>query len=97
MSSTFTSTSCPQLDHLRRVGDAAVAHVGDVQQPVDATEVNEGAEVRDVLHHALPDLADFELLHQVLALFGPLTLEDDPARHDDVAAPLVELDDLEVE
>ena len=38
-----------------------------------------------------------ELLHQVLALVGPLVLEDDAAADHDVAAALVELDDLELE
>jgi hypothetical protein len=37
-----------------------------------------------------------ELLHQLLALAGALGLEDHAARDDDVAAALVELDDLEL-
>src|SRR5690606_26494222 len=37
-----------------------------------------------------------ELLHQLLALAGTLGLEDHAARDDDVAAALVELDDLEL-
>ena len=74
----------------------AVRHVGDVEQAVHAAQVDEGAEVGDVLDDALPHLADRQLLHQVLALVGPLVLQDDPAAHHDVAAALVELDDLEV-
>ena len=65
-------------------------------RPSTAAEVDEGAEVGDVLDHALPHLADGELLHQVLALVGPLVLQDDPAAHHDVAPALVELDDLEL-
>jgi len=80
-----------------RVGDAAVRHVGDVEQAVHAAEVDERAEVGDVLDDALPHLADGELLHEVLALVRPLVLQDDAAAHDDVAAALVELDDLELE
>ena len=45
----------------RRMVDAAPAHVGDVQQAVDAAEVDERAELGDVLDHALAELADFEL------------------------------------
>ena len=83
-------------DHLGRVGHPAVGHVGDVEQPVHAAQVDEGAEVGDVLDHTLPNLADGKLLHQVLALVGPLVLQYHPAADHDVAAPLVELDDLEL-
>ena len=41
----------------RRVVDPAPAHVGDVQQPVDPAEVDERAEVGDVLDHALAEFA----------------------------------------
>ena len=37
-----------------------------------------------------------ELLHQVLALVGPLVLQDDAAADHDVPPALVELDDLEL-
>src|SRR3954462_3158039 len=77
--------------------DAAPGHVRDVQQTVDATEIDERAEVGDVLDDALSRLIDLELLHQLLALAGPLVLEDDTTRDDDVAAALVQLDDLELE
>ena len=96
MSRILTSTSLPICDHLGRVRHPAVRHVGDVQQAVHAAQVDERAEVGDVLDHALPDLADRELLHQVLALVRPLVLQDHPAAHHDVPAPLVELDDLEL-
>src|SRR3954469_20714663 len=77
--------------------DAAPGHVRDVQQTVDATEIDERAEVGDVLDDALSRLIDLELLHQLLALAGPLVLEDHTTRDDDVAAALVQLDDLELE
>jgi hypothetical protein len=83
------------LDQLGRVRHPAVRHVGDVQQAIHPAQVDERPEVGDVLDDPLPDLADLELLHQVLALAGPLGLQDHPAAHHDVAAPLVELDDLE--
>src|SRR2546430_11417943 len=79
------------------MGDAAPGHVGDVQQPVDAAEVDERTEVGDVLDDAFAGLIDLELLHQLFALAGPLVLENDTTRDDDVAATLVELDDLELE
>ena len=53
------------LDHVVRVGDAAPAHVGDVQQAVDAAEVDERAELGDVLDDALADLARLDLGEQL--------------------------------
>ncbi len=74
------------LDHLRGMADAAPAHVGDVQQAVDAAEVDERTEVGDVLDDALAELSLFDfgehLLFELLAfVFNQLT-----ARDDDVAA-----------
>ena len=48
------------LEELRRVVDPAPAHVRDVEQAVDAAEVDEGAVLGDVLDDALDDLALFE-------------------------------------
>ena len=45
------------LDHLRRMIDAAPAHVGDVQQTVDTAQVDKRTEVGDVLDHALGAVA----------------------------------------
>ena len=56
------------LHHLGRMRDAAPRHVGDVEQAVDAAEVDEGAEVGDVLDDALAHLVLGQLLHEVLAL-----------------------------
>src|SRR5690606_34685410 len=74
------------LHHLARMRDAAPRHVGDVEESVHAAEVDEGAEVRDVLHDALPHLILGKLLHELLALAGALGLQDHAARHNDVAA-----------
>src|SRR6266481_5080723 len=91
----------PQLvadvEHLARVPDAAPAHVGDVQEPVDAAQVDERAVVGGGLDVAGEDGALLELLEGVLLQRLPLLLEQDaPAEHD-VAALLVELDHLELE
>ena len=81
--------------HLGRVVDAPPGDVGDVQQAVDAAEVDEGAVVGDVLDHAVDDLAFLEALDELGALLGARLLEDGAARDDDVAAALVHLEDLE--
>src|SRR5687767_12890841 len=79
------------------MANAAPAHVGDVQQTVETAQIDEGTEVGDVLDHAFADLADQELLDQLFALGLALLFQDHPAADHDVAAALVQLDDLELE
>mgnify|MGYP003694602545 FL=1 len=75
------------------MADAAPRHVGDVQQAVDAAEIDERAVVGDVLDDALEHLALGERLERVLLLLGVLLFEERLARQHDVAALLVDLDD----
>ena len=91
-----TFTVSPMLMHFGRVIDALVADVGDVEQAVDAAEVDERAVIGDVLDHALDHLALGEAdWIRPAALLGAGFLEDRAARHDDVAAAAVHLQDLE--
>src|SRR2546422_586609 len=87
----------PDVHHLRRVRHAAIAHVRDVEQSVHAAQIDEGTEVGDVLDDALPHLAHLQLLHQDVALGLTLGFEQHATAHHDVAASLVQLDDLELE
>ena len=73
--------------------DPAPAHVGDVQQAVDAAQVDEGAEVGDVLDGALADLADGDLREELLLLLFAGDLDQLAAADDDVAPALVDLED----
>ena len=66
-----------------------------MQQAVDAAEVDERAVLGEVLDDPLDDLAFLELLERHLLQLGALLLEEHAARQHDVAALLVELDDLE--
>ena len=75
--------------------DAAPCHVGDVQQAVDAAEVDERTVVGDVLDDAVDNLAFFEVLHDFRTLLGAALFENGAARHDDVAAAAIHLEDLE--
>src|SRR5262249_14166391 len=74
------------VDDLVRVGDAAPAHVGDVQEAVDAAEVHEGAELGDVLDDALAELPRLDLGQQLLLHLLALVLDELAATDDDVAA-----------
>ena len=53
---------------------AAIAHVSDVEETVDPSEVDEGAEVGNVLHNSGSDLIDLQFLHQLIAFCGSLRL-----------------------
>ena len=46
--------------------DAAPGQLADMHQTVDATDIDEGAEVHDLTYHALVDLANFQRGQQLL-------------------------------
>src|SRR3546814_846603 len=58
------------VDDFARVVDALVAHVGDMEQTVDAAEVDERTIIGDVLDRAFDDLTFFQVLDQARTLFG---------------------------
>src|SRR6202165_4900254 len=78
-----------------RVINPAPGDIGDVQEAIDAAEIDECAVIGDVLDHAVDHLALFEVLHQLLALFGAGLFQHGAARHHDVAAAAIHLEDLE--
>ena len=84
------------VEDLGGVIDAAPGHVGDVQQAVDAAQVDEGAVVGDVLDETVDHLALLEAGDDVGALLGARLFQDRAARDDDVAAAAVHLEDLEL-
>ncbi len=77
--------------------DALPGHVGDVQQAIDAAEVDERTVVGEVLDRTLHHRAFLQVVHQRAALGGEFLLHDGAARHNHVVALLVELDDLELQ
>ena len=83
------------IDDLAGMIDAAPGHVGDVQQAVDAAQIDEGAVVGDVLDDAVDDLAFLEAGDDLGALLGAALFEHGAARDDDVAAAAIHLEDLE--
>ncbi len=82
------------VDNFVRVVDPAPRHIGDVQEAVDAAQIDEGAELGDVLDDALADLADLDLAEELLLHLLALVLQQLAAADDDVAAGLVDLEDL---
>jgi hypothetical protein len=80
----------------RRMVDALPGDVGDMQQAVDAAQIHERAVVGDVLDHAVEHLALRQRAHQARAVLGAGLFHDGAARHHDVAAAAVHLEDGEL-
>ena len=82
--------------HFARVTHAAPCHVGDVQQAVNAAQVNECTVFGDVLDDAFDSSAFFEGFHQLGAFFAHAGFDHSAAAQHHVVAFAVELDDLEL-
>ena len=82
------------LDDLGRVVDVLPGQLGDVDEAVDAAEVDERAEVDDGGDDTAADLALLQLGEEVLANRRLGLLEPGTAGEHHVVAVLVELDDL---
>src|SRR5690606_3788814 len=80
---------------LARMRDALPRHIRDVQQAVDAAQVDEGAVVGDVLDDAFADFTLLQLADQLRALFGAGFFQDGATRDDDVAGRTVHFQDGE--
>src|SRR5262249_11688696 len=70
-------------------------HVGDVEETVDAAEVDEGAIIGDVLNHAFANFAFLQLADDFGALARTRFLEHRAAGDNDVAALTVHFQDRE--
>ncbi len=75
--------------------DASPGHIGDMQQAVNATEINEGTIFGDVLDHAVDDLAFLEFGDKFGTLFGKGIFKHGAAGDDDIAAALVHFQNAE--
>src|SRR4051812_11029002 len=78
------------------MANSTPTHVGNMQQTIDAVQIDEGAEIRDVLHGALPDIARRHFGKELLAALGPFLFDQLSARKNDILAFLVDFDDLEI-
>src|SRR5215211_3298015 len=85
------------VEDLARVVDVRPRQLGDVDQAVDAVEVDERAELHDVRDLALDDEAGLQPLQDRLALLLALLLEHRAAAEHHVVARAVELDHLRLD
>src|ERR1019366_8589481 len=84
------------LHQVVRMGQAAPRHIGNVQQSVNASQVNEGAIVGQVLHRAGENAVFVQLFQGLGPLLRLLFFQQLLAGRDDVAALLVQLDDADL-
>ncbi len=78
------------------MSEAAPGHVGDVEQAVHAIEIDERAEVGEILHRALDTVADLHAVHELLTFLAAFLLDQFAAAEHDVLPVVVDLDDLEI-
>src|SRR5204863_4288964 len=74
----------------------APGHVRDMEQPVHAIEIDEGAEIGQVLDAALDDVAHLHAFEELLALLASFLFDQLAPAQDHVLPVVVDLDDLEV-
>src|SRR6266568_59208 len=87
------------LSHLEDFGgmtDTAPAHVGDVEQPVQAVEIDKRAEVGDVLDGAFADVARSHFGQQLRAALVAFLFDQLAPGKNDVLPVLIDFDDLEI-
>ena len=86
-----------EADHFLGMADALPAHVRDVQEAVEAAEVDKDAVLGDILGLAVHDLAFGEGFKELLTLGVAFLFEQDAPGDDDVAAVAVDLENAEFE
>ena len=81
--------------NLARMVDPAPGDIGDMQQTVNAAQIDKGAIIGEVLDHALDDLTFGQAGQQLGTLFGTRFFQNGTARHDDIAPTAIHLEDQE--
>ncbi len=79
------------------MANTAPGHIGDVQQSVDAAQVNKRTVIGEVLHNTLEALSFLQRVEQLLAFYRVFSFQNRAAGNHNVVALLVELDDFEFE
>ena len=84
------------FEEFGRMANAAPAHVGDMEQTVEAVQVDERAEVGEVLDRALADVARGHVGQELVALLVALGFDQFAAGKNDVLPFLIDFDDFEI-
>ena len=85
------------LDDFVRVADATPSHVRDVKQAIDSTQVDERAEIGNVLDDTLADLPRLNFRQQRPLHVLALVFQQFAATNHDIAANLVDFENLAID
>ena len=80
--------------HFRGMTNTFPAHVRNMQQSVNPTEINKRTEVGDVLDDALANLFQFQCFHQGFAVLLSLSFDQRPPADDDIPSRLINFEHL---
>src|SRR5690606_30399404 len=83
------------VDHLVRVVDPLVAEIGNVEQAINAAQINESTVSGDVFHNAVGHVAFSQRVDQTRTLFSAGFFQNVAARNNDVATLAVHFQKLE--
>ena len=83
------------IDDFARMPNSAPRHVGDVQQPVNPTQIDERAVIREILDDAFDLLAFLQGTEQFFAFGAVFLFQHSATRDDHVVTTLIEFDHLE--
>src|SRR5947209_7865830 len=78
----------------RGMADATPTHVGNVEQTIDAVEIDESAEVGNVLDGAFANIARGHFAEELLTALSAFLLDEFAAGKDDVLTLLVDFYDF---
>ncbi len=91
----FNSDFVAHVDDFAWMLNALPRHIGDVQQTVNATQVNECAVVSEVLNDTFDFHAFLQVFQQLIALSAVFRFDNRAARNHDVVTLLIKLDYFE--
>ena len=80
--------------HFRRVIDTPPGNISDMQQAVNAAQINKGTIISDVFDHTFNNLAFNQILHDFIAGFGAGFFHNGPPRNHNIAAPTIHFQNL---
>ena len=84
------------LEQLAWVSKPSPGHVGDVQKTIHPVQIDEGAEIGEILYCALHRVADLHRFQEPASFLRSFLLDDFPAAKHHVLPLVVNLNDLEI-
>ena len=76
-------------DHFAGVPNSSPTHVCDVQQSINATEINKSTEVSDILYYTSANLTNFKSLHELFLALRSFLFDQCSTRNNNVSTGLI--------